>query len=200
MASPSSANKTVAILSVVLVLLVVLLVYLYKKLNKEANGQYTIRRMVYKEGGVRDQVRGVVLAVGTRLGIQRWHSGDSDKSGEEMQEIHDEEGELERGGSEGSEGEEEGEEEEEGQCSDTVSRDSGTSADDSGSEAGEDARLMDHPEETEATKERVEKERGEEKKDDASGSAELAIDLKQFSGSAIWSEEQTAEINDVTHL
>lgn len=196
MASPSSANRTVAILSGVLVLLVVLLVYFYKKLNKEANGQYTIRRMVYKEGGVRDQVRGAVLAVGTRLGIQLWHSGDSDKSGEEMQEIHDEEGELEKGGSERSEGEEE----EEGQCSDTVSRDSGTSADDSGSEAGEDARLMDQPEETEATKERVEKERGEEKKDDASGSAELAIDLKQFSGSAIWSEEQTAEINDVTHL
>lgn len=196
MGSSSSPKVTVAILSVFLVLLLVLLVYLYKKLNQQANGQYTIQRMVYKEGGVRDQVRGVALAVGTRLGIQLWHSGDSDKSGEEMQDIHDEEGEMERGGSEGSE-EEEGEEE---QCSDTVSRDSGTSADDSGSEAGEDARLMGQPEETEATEERVEKERGEERKGDAGGSAELAIDLKQFSGSAIWSEEQMAEVNDVTQL
>lgn len=192
MDSPKVSNATVAILSVFLVLLLVLLVYLYKKLNQQANGQYTIRRMVYKEGGVRDQVRGVALAVGTRLRIQLWHSGDSDKSGEEMQDIHDEEGEMERGGSEGSEEEE--------QCSDTVSRDSGTSADDSGSEAGDDARLMGQPEETEATEERVEKERGEERKGDASGSAELAIDLKQFSGSAIWSEEQTAEVNDVTQL
>lgn len=196
MGSSSSSKVTVAILSVFLLLLLVLLVYLYKKLNQQANGQYTIRRMVYKEGGVRDQVRGVALAVGTRLGIQLWHSGDSDKSGEEMQDIHDEEGEMERGGSEGSE-EEEGEEE---QCSDTVSRDSGTSADDSGSEAGEDGRLMGQPEETEATEERVEKERGEERKGDAGGSAELAIDLKQFSGSAIWSEEQMAEVNDVTQL
>lgn len=189
------SNLRVAILFVFLVLLFVLLVFLYKKLNQLANGQYTIQRIMYKEGGVRDQARGVALAVGTRLGIQLWHSGDSDKSGEEMQEIHDEEGEMERGGSEGSE-----EEAEEEQCSDTVSRDSGTSEDDSGSEAGEDARLMGQPEEAEATEEGVEKERGEEGKGDASGSAELAIDLKQFSGSAIWSEEQMAEKNDVTQL
>lgn len=177
-----------------------MLVHLYKKLNQQTNGQYTIRRMVYKEGGVRDQVRDVALVVGARLGIQLWRSGDSDKSGEEMQEINDEEGGLERGGSKESEDEGDDEEREEEQYSDTESRDSGTSADDSSSEAGEDARLIGQQKEVKVTEDGVEKERGEEGNSDANGSSELAIDLKQFSGSAIWSEEQTTEVNDVTQL
>lgn len=200
MASPSSTNKTVAILSVFLVLIFVLLVYLYKKLNQQANGQYTIRRLIYKEGGVRDQVRGVALVLGTRLGIQLWPSDNSDKSGEEMQELNDEETELERGGNKESEDEGGDEEREEDQCSDTESRDSGTSADDSGSEAGEDARLTGQPRDAKVTEEIAEKERGEEGNGEANGSSELAIDLKQFSGSAIWSEEQTAEVKDITQL
>lgn len=200
MASSSSANWTVAILFVSLVLLFVLLVYLYKKLNQQSTGQYTIRRMVYKEGGVRDQVRAAALVVGTRLGIQLWPSGDSDKSGEEMQEMDDEEGRLERGGSQES-GDEGGDEErEEEQCSDTESRHSGTSADDSASEAGEEARLIGQPKEAQVTEERAEKERGEEGNGEANQSSELAIDLKQFSGSAIWSEEQTAEVDDATQF
>lgn len=198
MASPSETNN-IAILSVVLVLLLVLLVYFYKKLNQLANGQYTIQRLVYKEGGVRDQVRGVALVVWTRLGIQLWPRDESDKSGEEMQEINDEEGGLERGGSRENEGEA-GDEENEEQCSDTESRDSGTSADDSGSEAGEDARLMGQPKDAKVTEERADKEKAEEGNGEANGSSELAIDLKQFSGSAIWSEEQTAEVNDATQL
>lgn len=198
----ASSSNWIAILSVFLVLLFVLLVYLYKKLNQQADGQYTIRHMVYKEGGIRDQVRGVALEVGTRLRIQLWHNSNSDKSGEEMQEIYDEEQDMERGGSEERQGEKEEEEEEgkEEQCSDTVSRDSGTSADDSGSEGGEDARLMGQPVEAGVMEETVQRERGEEENGDASGSAELAIDLKQFSGSAIWSEEQTAEVNSVSKL
>lgn len=146
---------------------------------------------------MRDQVRGVALVMGTRLGIQLWPSTDSDKRGEEMQEINDEEAGLERGGSKESEDEGGDGEREEEQCSDTESRDSGTSAEDSGSEAGEDARLMGQPKEAKVTEERAEKERGEEGNAEAN---ELAIDLKQFSGSAIWSGEQTAEVNDVTKL
>lgn len=150
---------------------------------------------------MRDQVRDVALVVGARLGIQLWPIDDSDKSGEEMQEINDEEGGLERGGSKESEDEGDDEEREEEQYnSDTESRDSGTSADDSGSEAGEDATLIGQPKEVKVTEEGVEKERGEEGNTDANGSSELAIDLKQFSGSAIWSEEQMTEVNDVTQL
>lgn len=197
MASTPAANKTVAILSVFLVLICVLLVYLYKKLNQQTKGQYTIRRLVYKEGGVRDRVRGVALLVGTRLGIQLWPGDGSDARGEEMQEINDEEENLERGGSKESEDEEGDEEREEEQCSDTESRDSGTSADESGSEAGKEARLTGQPA---VTEERAERERGEEGNGEANRSSELAIDLKQFSGSAIWSGEQTAEDNDVTQL
>lgn len=200
MASPSSSNWTVVILSLFLVLLCVLLVYFYKKLNQQANGQYTVRRLVYKEGGVRDQVRGVALVVGTRLGIQLWPSDDSDKSGEEMQEINDEEEGLDRGGSKGSEDKGGDEEREEEQWSDTESKDSGTSADDSGPEAGEDASLMCEPKEAQVMEERAEKEKGEEGKREDSGSSELAIDLKQFSGSVIWSEEQMDDVNDLTQL
>lgn len=200
MAQTSVSDLTVGILVTCLVVLTVLLVYLYKKLNKEAEGQYTIRRMVYKEGGVRDQVRSVALAVGARLGIRLWRSRDSDKSGEELQEIHDGERDLERGGSERSNSEQEEEEGNEEECSSTASKDSGTSDDESGSEAGESARLTGQPEGAGATENAVAKESDEEVKGDASGSAELSIDLKQFSGSAIWSEEQMDEANDVTQL
>lgn len=144
---------------------------------------------------MRDQMRGVALVVGTRLGIQLWPSDNSDRGGAELQEINDEEGGLERGGSKKSEDEGGDEEREEEQCSDTESKDSGTSADDSYSEAGEDAILMGQTKEAQVMEERVEKDRGE-----ATGSSELAIDLKQFSGSAIWSEEQMEEVSDLTQL
>lgn len=198
----SSSTWTVVILFFCLVGLIILLIFLYKKLNREADGEYTIRRMVYKEGGVRDQVRIATVALGTRLGVQLWHGGDSDKGGEEMQEIQDEEGEMERGGSQGSDSEEEEREEEdnEEQCGGTGRKDSGTSDDDIGSEAGETTRLTGQPEKAEDVEEKLEKERDGEGKAQSSRSAELSIDLKQFSGSAIWSEDQIGEVRDVTQL
>lgn len=200
--SENSSTSTVVILFIFLVGLIILLILMYKKLNQEADGEYTIRRMVYKEGGVRDQVRIAAVALGTRLGVQLWHGGDSDKGEEEMQEIQDEEGEMERGGSQGSDSEEEEREEEnnEEQCGGTGRKDSDTSDNDTGSEAGETTRLTGQQEKEEDVEEKVEKERDGEGKAESSRSAELSIDLKQFSGSAIWSEDQMGEVRDVTQL
>ncbi|XP_050931547.1 retrotransposon-like protein 1 [Lates calcarifer] len=204
-----SSTKTVLVLFFCLVGLIFLLIFLYKKLNKEANGEYTIRRMVYKEGGVRDRVRGAALALETRLGVQIWPRGDSEEDGEEMQEVQDEEGQVEEGGSQGSDSEredqDEDEEEEEGNngehCSKTEGKGDDTPADNTsveGSEPDEETRLTDKPEAKEEEEKREEKVGEGAGKGEASGGAGLLIDLKQFSGSAIWSEE--GEGKDVTAL
>lgn len=199
----SSSTRTLLILFFFLMSLIILLILLYKKLNRETNGEYTIRRMVYKEGGVRDQVRGAALALETRLGVQLWPHRDTDEYGSEMQEIQDEE--MEKGGSQGSDSK--GDDHEEGdnveQCGKTEGKESGTSDDDSsleGSEAGERTRLTDQPERAEKGEEKEERVGDGEGKGEASGGAGLFIDLKQFSGSAIWSEEEGGEVSDATPL
>lgn len=156
---------------------------MYKKLNKESNGEYTIRNMVYKDGGIRDQLRGVAVTLGTRFGVELWPSDNL-----EMQEVRDEE--AQKGDSQVSE-----REEKDGKAEnmDNNSSDDESSLEDS--EAGETARLTDEPERGE---------KGEEKEEivggDGNGGAELLINLNQFSGSVIWSEEQVGEFSEVTPL
>ncbi|XP_030018357.1 cilia- and flagella-associated protein 251-like [Sphaeramia orbicularis] len=184
-----SNTNTVLILLFVLLGLVVLLFFLYKVLNKEAKGEYTIRRMVYKEGGVRDRVRGVAIALGTRIGIQMWpHSGASEDE-EEMEEFHSEERQMEQGSrKEDSHSDEEEEEEEEQGKGDASSLES--------SDGGEQTRLVDETEAKGSKEEKEEKVGDGEGKGETSGGAGLLIDLKQFSGSAIWSEEEGGEGKD----
>ncbi|XP_051284409.1 cyclin-dependent kinase 11A [Dicentrarchus labrax] len=199
----SKSKTTVLLLFFCLLGLLALLFFLYKKLNREANGEYTIERIVYKEGGVRDWVRGTALALEARLGVQLWPRGDTDEDGEEMQEVQDEEQQVEVGSSQGSDSErDEDEDEEEEQCGKT-SRKSITSDDNSylGDSVGEEhVRLMDEPEAKAETGERgEEKSRDGDSKGEASGAPGLLIDLKQISGSAIWSEEGGMD-SDVTAL
>lgn len=193
-------------LSIILLLLLVALFILYKKLNKDTNGEYTVRRMVYKEGGLRDQVRGVAVAMGTRLGVQLWPGSDGAEDGEEMQEIQDEEEQVDSGGSEGSDtdGDEEEEEDNEEQSSKAEEKSNNLNDKSSiaSSQAGEQDKLTDEPEAKEETAEKSEEKVGEEQSTaEASGGPGLLIDLKQFSGSAIWSEEGGGESKgDVTAL
>ncbi|XP_022616496.1 acidic leucine-rich nuclear phosphoprotein 32-related protein 2-like [Seriola dumerili] len=198
------STTTIIILSISLFCLIALLIFLYKKLNREANGEYTIQRMVYKEGGVRDRVRGAALTLETHLGVQLWPRNDTDEDGEEMQvQVQDEEEQLEEGGSQESYSEGDDNEEEDGGgdnaplCDKTKGKGDGTSDEKTSlddSEAGEQTVLTDQSEAKEETNEkREEKEEkvGEgEGKGEASGGAGLLIDFKQFSGSAIWSEEE----------
>lgn len=189
--SNNTSNRTVLILAFCLIGLLLLLIFLYKKLNKDTNGEYTIKRMVYKEGGVRDRVRGAALALESRLGVQLWPQSDTEEDGEEMQEIRDEEGQVEEGGSKGSDSK--GEDQEE----DSVKEKEGDASDDNSSvqssEAGEQARLTDQ---ADAKEEKEEKVGDGEGKGEASGGPGLLIDIKQFSGSAIWSEEEGCEGKD----
>lgn len=178
-------SQTIVILVIVLLCLITLLIFLYKKLNKEANGEYTIRNIVYKEGGVRDQLRGVALALGTRLGVQLWPREDM-----EMEEVRDEEAQVLKGNSQVSESED--------QDSKAQEEESDSSDDESsvgGSEAGEEARLTGEPETGEEGKEKEGKMEGE-----GNGGAELLKNLKELSGSAIWSEDQAREFSEVTPL
>lgn len=199
MTESSSSAVTVPVLLVCLLVLVLLLVLFYKILNKEAEGEYTIRRIVYKEGGVRDRVRGAALALETRLGVQLWPRSESEEDGEEMQDMEDEEGRVEEGDSQGydSEGgdqeDSEGGNQEQGEGGDT----SGDNSSLEDSEAGERTRLTDEPEKGEEKEEKDGEGKGEE-----SGGAGLLIDLHQFSGSAIWSEEgaSVSKESDVTAL
>lgn len=181
----SSFSLIVLILFFLLFGLIAMLVFMYKKLNKETNGEYTIRNMVYKEGGVRDRLRGVALALETRLGVQLWPHDDI-----EMQEVRDEEAQVKIDDSQAREIEEkDGKAEEEEEDSDTSDEESHLES----SEADEEARLNDEPESEE--KEKEDKTEGE-----GSGGTELLISLNQFSGSAIWSEEKVGEFSEVTPL
>ncbi|KAK5875898.1 hypothetical protein CesoFtcFv8_026928 [Champsocephalus esox] len=195
-----TSTPTVLILFFCLLGLIVLLVLLYKKLNRDANGEYTVQRMVYKDGGVRDRVRGTVLALGTRFGVQLWPQSDDD--GEEMQGVQVEEGQVEDGGSQESDSEGDEKENDEEQRSMAKEKDGDTSEDNSSvesSEAEEQARLTGQ---SEAKGEIEEKGDDGEGKGEASGGAGLLVDLKQFSGSAIWSEEEGGEgkNSDITAL
>ncbi|KAM4714759.1 uncharacterized protein FYW61_019669 [Anableps anableps] len=196
-------------LSLILLGLVVLLVFFYKKLNKEANNQYTIQNIIYKEGGVRDRVRGAALAVETRLGIQVLPRGEDE--GEEMEEVQDEERNVESGDShhqsDGSDMDGEDEQEEDSvDHSDSTREKDGDNSGVESLEAGEEDRLMDKKPEVkeveDKSEEMQEKEVIEECKAEASGGTGLLIDLKQFSGSAIWSEQEGGEgqCGDVTAL
>lgn len=191
------AGRTILILFLLLLALIVLLIFLYKKLNKETNGEYTVRNMVYKEGGARDRLRGAAQALGTRLGVQLWPHNDV-----EMQEVRDEEAQLNKEDSQVGEEEEEdgkaGEEEEDSETSDEESHLEG-------SEADEEARLKPESQEKEMEKEKEmdmekEKEREDQLKGELSGGTEVLISINQFSGSAIWSEEQVGDVSEVTPL
>lgn len=195
----SSSTRTVLILFFLLVGLIILLIFLYKKLNRETKGEYTIRNMLYKEGGVRDRVRGAASGL-----VQLCPHRDTDNYSAEMGEIQVEEGEMDKGGTEGSVSEEGGHKGEDNleQCGKTEGKDTDTSDDDSssdGSEVVEQTRLMGEPE-AEKGEEKEQKAGDGEGKAEAGRSAELSINLKRFTGSAIWSEEEVSEVSDVTPL
>ncbi|CAB1418834.1 unnamed protein product [Pleuronectes platessa] len=148
--------------------------------------------MVLKEGGLRDQARVTAIALGTGLRVRLCPGDDSLEEGEEMQEVRDEEEQVEEGGSQWGDSEV-GSQEEEGK-GDNISHATSSSE---GLKEGEQTRLTDQPEAKVEGKREEEGEaasRGEER-----GGSGLLIDLKQFSGSAIWSEEKGME-REVTSL
>ncbi|XP_056156541.1 uncharacterized protein si:ch211-119e14.1 [Lampris incognitus] len=203
--------QIVLTLTLLLAVLVMLLIFMYKKLNKDTNGQYTIRRMIYKEGGVRDRMRSAAMALESFLGIQLWPcSRMREEAGEEMCEVGHGAGDVEMGNQlSESEAEEEGEEKKEEGDERRVEN---SSSDDYSSMEGcdlkERAKLKDQWEEEDRAEGHVVRKQTAEKRNEHSESSEddkcnqvekvrcesgLLIDLHQFSGSAIWSDESKNE-------
>lgn len=189
-----SSNATVLFLFFLLLGLIVLLIFLYKKLNKESEGKYTIQRMVYKEGGLRDQVRGAATFLGERLGVQLWPNSESEEDGEEMQEIQDEEGQM---GGHSSQGFDSEEGEDEADFGERNGKRGDTS--DENSSFGDPEERVGLMDELEVKGEMEEKEGDGDGKGEASGGAGLQITLSQFSGSANWSGAEGG-VSDVTAL
>lgn len=194
------STTTIILLSCCLAGLMLLLVYFYKKLNKEAKGEYTIRHMMFKEGGIRDQTVATALTLRTRLSELLRPGSDSPEGGDEIQAVRDEEAQLVEGDSEGSDTD--GSSQEEDEEEQNLEQRKGGRASDCSS-TSEDSKAREHPRlmtaHVEPEVKRAEKEEVVESQGEGRGGSGLLIDLKQFSGSAIWSEEDKLE-REVTSL
>ncbi|XP_051506105.1 retrotransposon-like protein 1 [Myxocyprinus asiaticus] len=199
----SNSTPTVIALLFIWVILVLALVYFYKRLNADTNGQYTIQRAVFSEGGLRDRLRQGVGFVENRFGVNIWPRPrdedeevmqGNDREDVEEEDVNDKQNE--------SHADEDGEQE------------SGDAKDDS----SDDYSSIDLRERLSLRKEDqksvTEEEEEKEKQNEAAAGEEatqseevkneekvgLLIDLKPFAGSAIWSEENKDVGNDLTAL
>ncbi|XP_061664380.1 uncharacterized protein si:ch211-119e14.1 [Syngnathoides biaculeatus] len=102
----ASGTTNIILIFFIFVGLVVFII-LYRKLNRETNGEYTFRHVLYKQGGLRDRLRRAAGVLETRLGVQLWPSGDTNEDGQEMRDFQEERRRSSRcsSGSEASEGE-----------------------------------------------------------------------------------------------
>lgn len=198
--SGDSTPIVIALLFIWLIL-VLALVFFYKRLNKNTNGQYEIHRLIFAEGGLRDQLRQRVGVMENRLGVRILPPPH-----EEEEHLEDNEGKDEEDVDNDKENESQPEEEEEQENHD-IKDDS--SDDYSSIDLRERANKRKHSKNGEKTedkedKEKQEKAAGEDGKHGKEVKNEekvgLLVDLKPFSGSAIWSEQSKDEGNDLTAL
>lgn len=194
------SHTTILVLFFILAALLILLFFLYKYLNKEANGKYTVRRVVYRKGGLRDRARGAAVALGNRLGVQLWPQSDTDQdeeNGEDEEETNSE-------GNNSSD--------EVNDAAQVDKRKSGSVAEDDNAKGGSgdgSESSADDEEQTEARPEpeskpeaaETEEAKDEDVQENKAGetSAPIVISLNQFSGSVLWSGEENGE-GDVTAL
>ncbi|KAK7909854.1 hypothetical protein WMY93_014538 [Mugilogobius chulae] len=195
----SASQTTVVALSFFLIALLILLFFLYKYLNKKANGKYTVQRIVYREGGLRDRARAASVAVGNRLGVQLWPQSDADQN-EDDGEDDEEMGQLNSNGDEGSDNDEEEEEEatengddQKSESAEGLDKSKGspenTSEDSSGDE---EEPLIESESKSEAGKtEEPEAAEAQEEKEEPSGP--VVVNLNQFSGGVLWSGEDKSQ-------
>ncbi|MCJ8731680.1 hypothetical protein PDJAM_G00202310 [Pangasius djambal] len=192
-------TSTVLILFFILILLVLLLFYLYKRLNHETKGEYTIRQLVFGEGGLRDRMRQGVAVVEARLGDRiRSRNNDEEQAlsiNEDGNSGKEEEGEEDAGEGHSENKTEEKEEEHQNDSSDDyssidlkerVKQNKGKEEEKKEDEQKEDEVVNDE------AKGDNSKQEEDVKNEERVG---LLVDLKTFSGSAIWSEEKTEETN-----
>lgn len=195
----SVSYTTILALCFFLAALLILLFILYKYLNKEANGKYTVQRIVFREGGLRDRARGAAVTLGNRLGVQLWPQSDTDQD----EENGEDEEEANSSGNESSDEDADAAQVNE-QKSDSmaeVNNAKGSSGDDSLDSSDEEEQAKAKPEpESKAVK--TEEAAGDDVQESKAGetSAPIVINLNQFSGSVLWAEEEKCEEGDVTAL
>ncbi|XP_073669749.1 uncharacterized protein [Paramisgurnus dabryanus] len=193
------STPTVVALLFLLLILVLVLVFLYKKLNKETNGQYKVNRIIFAEGGLRDQLRERVEVVENRFGVHLWPQTRTEEE-EGLKANDEEEADKDKDNeSHADEGEEE----------DTHNKD-----DSSDDYSSIDLRERANQKKEENNDEKTEVEEDKKKPtEEAAGEADkpkeelkneenvkLLVDFKPFGGSATWSEQNKEEENDLTAL
>uniref|UniRef100_UPI003F9FD93E si:ch211-119e14.1 n=1 Tax=Danio rerio TaxID=7955 RepID=UPI003F9FD93E len=198
------STPTVLALLFIWVILVLALVYFYRKLNTETNGQYTVQRMVFAPGGLRDQLRQGVGVVENRFDVHIWPQPREDEENIRDKDEDDENDQDKQNDTCTEEREQENQED----------KDEDSSSDYSSVDLRERAKMQkagnkneEKEDEEEKPKEEVEK-KEEEVEDDKAEDVKkeekvgLLVDLKPFTGSAIWSEEskEKKEGNDFTAL
>ncbi|XP_048825932.1 myelin transcription factor 1-like protein [Brienomyrus brachyistius] len=176
---------TVIFLIFLLVILIVALIYLYKKLNREADGKYTVHELIYGEDGARQRLQSGVQALENFLGIQIWPRKREDADGEDVEEQREEHQEdrvevpdIEK-------------------CQEHDAK----SLDEKAEEDSDDYSSMEGVDLQERAKLKENKEEGEKEEEEGEGGGTasgvgggLLVDLKQFSGSVIWQEEAKTEV------
>lgn len=197
-------TSTVLILFFILVILVVLLFFLYKRLNHETKNKYTIRQLIYSEGGLRDRVMQGVALVEARLGDHiRSRPQDEEQALSNNEDDNNDKEDEDDGGLEDKEpgnGINENKTEEKGEENHNDSSDDYSSIDlrervkQNNSKEEEEKEQEQEEEDVEKDKEKEDDSRKEEnvKNDERVG---LLVDLEKISGSAIWSEEKKEELN-----
>ncbi|XP_017574348.1 acidic leucine-rich nuclear phosphoprotein 32 family member E [Pygocentrus nattereri] len=175
-------------------LLVLILIYLYRRLNRETNDQYTVQQLVYGEGGLRDRViQGVEVVTSLTARF--------------LPQNHDEEeaiGDIEDGNDEEEYEEREGTCQNETNADEHEEEDKDDSSDDYSSiDLKERVKQNNSTEELKEDEEQKKESKDEEKEDGHKQEEEvkgeervgLLVNIKPFSGSAIWSEEKTDDSN-----
>ncbi|XP_023665116.1 uncharacterized protein [Paramormyrops kingsleyae] len=196
MSESQSSLTTVILLIFLLAILIVALIYLYKKLNRETDDKYTVHELIYGEDGARQRLQNGVQALESSLGIRIWPRKREEAEGEDVEEQREEH----------QEDRVEVPDIEQGQEHDETSLDKKAEeeddSDDYSSMEGVDLR------EKAKLKENMEEGENEEEEREGGGAGSgvgggLLVDLKQFSGSAIWQEEKvevTVDSCDLTAL
>ncbi|XP_030636773.1 cilia- and flagella-associated protein 251-like [Chanos chanos] len=198
----ASGTDPAVVLFVFLILLVILLICSYKYLNRETDGRYTIRRLVYQPGGVRDRLRDGVRVVETRFGVHLWPEPreDEEAMGQGEGQGGEEEDEEKACGGAGSDAEEQ----EDGAGKEEDREKGDDSSDDYSSiDLRERAKLKNEDKkEAEGSDEQKQEEQRAEEGEKSEERVGLLIDFKPLSGSALWSGEKKddEESADLTAL
>ncbi|KAL7876136.1 hypothetical protein AOLI_G00110990 [Acnodon oligacanthus] len=189
--SETGSNSTPIVLTLFFLwlLLVLILIYLYRRLNRETNNQYSVQRLIYGEGGLRDRVIQGVEVVTNFTGRFLPQNRDEEEAIGDIENGDEERKETCQNETNADENEEE---------------DKDDSSDDYSSiDLKERVKQNNSTEELKKVEEQKKESKDEEKEDEHKQEEEvkdaervgLLVNIKPFSDSAIWSEEKTEDSN-----